>query len=83
MTNKKFIIGMIIIILFLLLVSCSKQSTIVEKDNVRFIIIYEQGSDWDKYFGIVKDVNTGNEYLIVDIGYGVGITELNNLIFEE
>ena len=65
----------VIILVMFLLFACNQTED--RNDEHRFRVIYEQGSDWDMYVGIIIDNETGNKYIIIDIGYGIGVTEYN------
>lgn len=42
----------------------------------RFEVIYKQGSGFGAYFRILRDTQTGVEYLFMGEGYGAGLTPL-------
>ena len=43
-------------------------------DEKRFEVIYKQGSGFGAYFRILRDRETGVEYLFMGEGYGAGLT---------
>ena len=45
-------------------------------DDKRFEVIYKQGSGFGAYFRILRDRQTGVEYLFMGEGYGAGLTPL-------
>lgn len=45
-------------------------------DEKRFEVIYKQGSGFGAYFRILRDRETGVEYLFMGEGYGAGLTPL-------
>ena len=61
----------LIIILLFLFIGCT-----TENKNNRFVIVYEQGSDFNKYFAIIEDIETEIQYIVVKMGFGAGIIKL-------
>ena len=47
-------------------------------DEKRFEVIYKQGSGFGAYFRILRDRETGVEYLFMGEGYGAGLTQLRD-----
>lgn len=46
------------------------------KDEKRFIKVEKYGSEWNTYFEVFVDRETGVNYLFVKSGYGAGLTPL-------
>jgi len=59
------------------LTGCSgKYNSHDENQNNRFYKVYEQGTDFTTYYAVIIDKETGHKYLMIDAGYGAGLTKL-------
>jgi len=75
--NKLLLI--FILLSSLLIVGCEEiidKNPIIENHDSRFQAIYSQCGGNFEYVSVIKDTQTGKEYLFVKQGYGAGMTNL-------
>lgn len=66
----------IIVVVSLLLCGCGKKEE--KEEPQRFIIEYEQYFNWSERISIIRDTETGDSYILVRSGAGVGLLEVDN-----
>ena len=66
----------IIVVVSLLLCGCGKKED--KEEPQRFIIEYEQYFNWSERISIIRDTETGDSYILVRSGAGVGLLEVDN-----